>query len=595
MKTNKKVVGCFLAVFMLLAISLASASTYTGSENRSNISKKDDASPVVIKYFEYENDFLKYRAEIIEVTDTTITLRETYYYPSGEELNSYMVSYDINNRKRLNQNSENYYVWIWINEEDLVKDTVYAADKTLTLTETMPDFYVFTYISPEARGTWYYNKNSLILEKTTDVIVLDGKSVSLNTVLTDLGSYMDHDEVSKQTEQTEYNITINDGLVHQTNFLGTTYSPPYYSKGGDDYSKAEWKCRASASWDANHATGRQYNYGAVDSGPHVPGWGLWGRGIAQSWAWVKGPSGGKFSCAQSGTYKVEMSARLNGASQISIVDAFILGSGSASGKNVLTGYLYDWDTGYTAGSLTKTLWEGTASTLVPTLFRTWGNEMTTISFNVNLYSGHQYYFKTQLYAEFRAGHVGLGAGLAETGLEAKLLSVEITCLDGGSTLYEYYNTADDNYAAVAGNVWRAQTFTVGTVGPNEAHYVTSVKLKIYRYGQPGTSRISIRATDGNGKPTGSDLCYKEFDGNSIPTGATWVEFTFDSPALLSASTTYAIVTSVPNGVEKVNELRWMRDTTGSTYAGGMFYYSTNYGGDWIPVDGSDLMFEEYGG
>ena len=374
-----------------------------------------------VNYFEYKNNFFDYRAEIIEINDTTITLLENYYYPSGDELNSYITSYVLNSRKLLNQNSKDYYLWIWIDLNDIADGIVHAADKILNLVETTPDYYIFTYVDESGiEGTLYYGRNSLLLEQTNDFVLINGEQRFSSTVFVSSG--FEEQEIISSEEKT--NSFLDDNEPHSAPVL-TTYSPPYSSSGGDKYSKAEYKCEATASWDASYITGRQYNYGKVNSGPQVPGFGAWGRGIAQSWAWVYGPSGGKFICISSGTYKIEMSVKLNGASQVSIVNAGWLGTGSASGKNVLTGYLYDYQTGYIAGSLTKTLWEGSA---VPSNFRTWNNEMTTISFNSPLYIGHFYYFKTQLYAEFRAGHALLGAGFALTGLEAKLLSVKVTKL-----------------------------------------------------------------------------------------------------------------------------------------------------------------------
>ena len=84
-----------------------------------------------------------------------------------------------------------------------------------------------------------------------------------------------------------------------------------------------------------------------------------------------------------------------------------------------------------------------------------------------------------------------------------------------STLYENYNTGDDAALGIYGAIWAAQTFTVGAAG----HTITSVKLLLYRYGSPGTVTVSIRATDGNGHPTGSDLTSGTTDGNTLPTGS----------------------------------------------------------------------------
>ena len=49
----------------------------------------------------------------------------------------------------------------------------------------------------------------------------------------------------------------------------------------------------------------------------------------------------------------------------------------------------------------------------------------TVTFNVYLYGGRSYYFKTELYDEFRAGHILLGVGYAKTSLQTLLLHVEV--------------------------------------------------------------------------------------------------------------------------------------------------------------------------
>jgi len=163
-----------------------------------------------------------------------------------------------------------------------------------------------------------------------------------------------------------------------------------------------------------------------------------------------------------------------------------------------------------------------------------------------------------------------------------------------STLYEYYNTGEDSYGyvgAYSGALWRGQTFT-----PQVSHKITSVKLKLYRYGSPGTITVGIRATDGSGHPTGEDLCSGTTNGNTLPTTygtAEWREITFASGYDLSASTKYAIVVRAINGGD-YNHVRWLHDSTDATYSGGAQEYSENSGSSWETDAGIDLMFEEWG-
>ena len=162
------------------------------------------------------------------------------------------------------------------------------------------------------------------------------------------------------------------------------------------------------------------------------------------------------------------------------------------------------------------------------------------------------------------------------------------------TLYEYYDTGDDSSASVVGVTWRTQTFTVGTVGANEDHDITSVKLLLYRSGSPGTVTVSIRATDRDGKPTGSDLTNGETDGDTLPTGSPyeWREITLKS-CQLRAKTKYAIVVRAPHG-DVINCIYWRGDRTSPTYTGGSAGTSSDSGSTWTMDTTTDYLFEEYG-
>jgi len=54
-------------------------------------------------------------------------------------------------------------------------------------------------------------------------------------------------------------------------------------------------------------------------------------------------------------------------------------------------------------------------------------------------------------------------------------------------IFEYYNTNDDIEQTAYYRYWKAQTFT-----PLQAHKITSVKLKLWKKGNPGTVTVSIR-------------------------------------------------------------------------------------------------------
>ncbi|GAG78203.1 unnamed protein product, partial [marine sediment metagenome] len=162
---------------------------------------------------------------------------------------------------------------------------------------------------------------------------------------------------------------------------------------------------------------------------------------------------------------------------------------------------------------------------------------------------------------------------------------------GGMTLYERYTIGDNTHRAFHSTIWEAQTFTVGNTGDNEDHHVTSVKLKVYRVGSPGTGTVAIYDVDGDGKPDNS-LCSVSYNFNNLLTEAGWVEFAFSPYAALLAGTQYAIVVIAPDG-NLFNHIRWRVDSS-STYTGGCRVKTSNSGGSWTLYTNEDYMFEVYG-
>ncbi|GAI59207.1 unnamed protein product, partial [marine sediment metagenome] len=158
-----------------------------------------------------------------------------------------------------------------------------------------------------------------------------------------------------------------------------------------------------------------------------------------------------------------------------------------------------------------------------------------------------------------------------------------------ATLYEYYNTGDNSFTNVRSADWAAQTLT-----PATAHKITSVKLKGYRIGFPGTITVSIRATDGSGHPTGGDLCSGTTNGNTLTPSSPgeWREITLGAGYDLEASTKYAIVVRATAG-DVDNYFIW-RLHIGGTYAGGNVEISANSGVGWSAEGALDAMFEEWG-
>jgi len=160
-----------------------------------------------------------------------------------------------------------------------------------------------------------------------------------------------------------------------------------------------------------------------------------------------------------------------------------------------------------------------------------------------------------------------------------------------SILYEYYNTGDDNYAHCYGVYWEAQIFY-----PVAAHTITSVKLKLYKAGNPGTVTVGIRDVYVAGSyPIAPDLCSGTIDGNTLTTdtAGAWYEITLGAGYNLAASTSYAIVLRATGG-DVDNHIHWRLDSTSPTYTNGWRLYSEDSGSTWTTVGTQDYMFEEWG-
>jgi len=156
-------------------------------------------------------------------------------------------------------------------------------------------------------------------------------------------------------------------------------------------------------------------------------------------------------------------------------------------------------------------------------------------------------------------------------------------------LYEYYNISDPALASLWGDFWQGETFT-----PRDAHTGTSVKLVMYRVGNPGTVTVSERATDVDGLPTGEDLCSGTTDGDTLPTEYSGEkrEVTLGAGAALSDGTKYAIVVRALAG-DVDNYVRW-RFKSPAPYPRGAHVFSSDAGVTWEEDMSRDMMFEEWG-
>ena len=159
-----------------------------------------------------------------------------------------------------------------------------------------------------------------------------------------------------------------------------------------------------------------------------------------------------------------------------------------------------------------------------------------------------------------------------------------------SMLRQSHNTGTERSTnAFWGNGWGGQTFL--TVA---AYSITSVKLKLFRIGNIGTVTVSIRAVDGNSKPTGGDLTSGTLTGSTITTNTNgaWYEISL-TLYTLSAATEYAIVfRNTGDGAGGSNRMKPIF-TNASNYSDGVSLASNDGGTVWGTDVTDDNFFETY--
>ena len=161
--------------------------------------------------------------------------------------------------------------------------------------------------------------------------------------------------------------------------------------------------------------------------------------------------------------------------------------------------------------------------------------------------------------------------------------------EGGQGRFEWYDDVQALLAYRLGH-WGAQTFT-----PSVSHQISKVRLRCWRNVDQhmGDVIVSIKATDGEGKPTGDDIvAVAEPSLNIGIVQAVWHDFIFATNPTLAAETKYAIVLRVPTAGagEQINVSRRYTDPA---YEGGQMCDSTNAGVSWDAL-AQDWTFEEYG-
>lgn len=158
----------------------------------------------------------------------------------------------------------------------------------------------------------------------------------------------------------------------------------------------------------------------------------------------------------------------------------------------------------------------------------------------------------------------------------------------GVGLYEYQQTSNEANVYIHDGRKLAQTFTVGTVGPNKDFLLKYIKLQLVKNGTPGNVTVSIKATAA-GKPTGAALSSVVIDGNAFD--GSWLQITPAPEITLTAGVMYAIEI-YPTNCTWPNFVAWRTWSGSSVYAGGTSVYWS--GSEWFIYGNDDSTFEVYG-
>lgn len=108
-------------------------------------------------------------------------------------------------------------------------------------------------------------------------------------------------------------------------------------------------------------------------------------------------------------------------------------------------------------------------------------------------------------------------------------------------------------AAQIGGLYRyGMAFTIGQTGTNEANTLSSFKIKLVRYGSPGTLQCNLYLADANHKPTGAVLAAGTVLQSSVPESEetdieTEVTIEMTPSYVLAAGTEYCFILIAPSG------------------------------------------------
>lgn len=175
-------------------------------------------------------------------------------------------------------------------------------------------------------------------------------------------------------------------------------------------------------------------------------------------------------------------------------------------------------------------------------------------------------------------------------------------------VYEHYENpylTTDEWLPITDNQWFGQSFTVGAVGPNEAHYLRSFKVWLMRPGTAsGNISLKIYRTDLSGNPIGVALCTGSFNGTTefpVAWEKKFFEIIVNPMIQLQKNTQYAFMFQG----DSAEEFWLWHDISAAPlpgepgypwpwYPGGAFLFTGNEGATYAQFPDQPIFFEEYG-
>lgn len=153
--------------------------------------------------------------------------------------------------------------------------------------------------------------------------------------------------------------------------------------------------------------------------------------------------------------------------------------------------------------------------------------------------------------------------------------------------YTSYNVTDNYNTSIYNDNWSAQSFLSNISIP-----FTTVGLRLYKVGAPGTLTVSIYNADINGKPT-TPITSGTFAANTLTAAITGNNISVPVTPTLGTTDRFAVVLAALTG-DDANYVVWLMDGSTPTYPSGLVSTSTDGGTTWTVNSSADAIFNVSG-